>query len=153
MVYCTDDILMCRRLEEIGCVAIMPLAAPVSSGLGILNPVNIQMIIDQCNVPVLVDAGLGTASDATIAMEMGCDAVLLNTAIAGAGAPILMARAMKLAVEAGRASRILPDECPESFGQPVISSYWFDNRLAEQGHTPFDFWARIFCYHLIATLA
>lgn len=102
MVYCTDDIVLCKRLEDMGCVAIMPLAAPIGSGLGILNPVNIQMIVDQTSVPVLVDAGLGTASDATIAMEMGCDAVLMNTAIANADHPILMAQAMKKAVESGR---------------------------------------------------
>jgi thiazole synthase len=102
MVYCTDDPLMCKRLEDVGCAAIMPLAAPIGSGLGIQNPVNIRLIIEQARVPVLVDAGVGTASDAAIAMELGCEGVLMNTAIAEAKDPILMARAMKLAVEAGR---------------------------------------------------
>jgi thiazole synthase len=102
MVYCTDDPIMSKRLEEIGCCAIMPLAAPIGSGLGIQNPVNIRIIVEQAKVPVLVDAGVGTASDAAIAMELGCDGVLMNTAIAQAKDPIKMARAMKLAVEAGR---------------------------------------------------
>jgi thiazole synthase len=102
MVYCTDDPIMAKRLEEIGCCAIMPLGAPIGSGLGIQNPVNIRLIIEQAKVPVLVDAGVGTASDAAIAMELGCDGVLMNTAIALAKDPIRMARAMKLAVEAGR---------------------------------------------------
>ena len=102
MVYCSDDPIMAKRLEEIGCCAIMPLAAPIGSGLGIQNPVNIRLIIEQANVPVLVDAGVGTASDAAIAMELGCDGVLMNTAIAEAKDPILMAEAMKNAVIAGR---------------------------------------------------
>jgi thiazole synthase len=102
MVYCTDDPVYCRKLEDAGAAAIMPLAAPIGSGLGILNPVNIKIIIDQTKVPVLVDAGLGTASDATLAMELGCDAVLMNTAISDARDPIRMARAMKHAVIAGR---------------------------------------------------
>ena len=102
MVYCTDDPILAKRLEEIGCCAIMPLGAPIGSGLGIQNPVNIRMIIEQAKVPVLVDAGVGTASDAAIAMELGCDGVLMNTAIALAKDPIRMARAMGLAVEAGR---------------------------------------------------
>ncbi len=102
MVYCTDDVIMAKRLEEMGCVAIMPLAAPIGSGLGIQNPVNIRLIIEQARVPVLVDAGVGTASDAAIAMELGCDGVLMNTAIAEAADPVRMARAMRLAVEAGR---------------------------------------------------
>jgi thiazole synthase len=102
MVYCSDDPILAKRLEEMGCVAIMPLAAPIGSGLGIQNPVNIRLIVEQSNVPVLVDAGVGTASDASIAMELGCDGVLLNTAIAEARDPIRMARAMRLAVEAGR---------------------------------------------------
>jgi thiazole synthase len=102
MVYCTDDPIMAKRLEEIGCCAIMPLGAPIGSGLGIQNPVNIRLIIEQAKVPVLVDAGVGTASDAAIAMELGCDGVLMNTAIALAKDPIRMARAMKLAVESGR---------------------------------------------------
>ena len=102
MVYCTDDPILAKRLEDIGCVAIMPLAAPIGSGLGIQNPVNIRLIVEQAKVPVLVDAGVGTASDAAVAMELGCDGVLMNTAIAEAKDPIRMARAMKLAVEAGR---------------------------------------------------
>jgi len=102
MVYCADDPIQAKILEEMGCVAIMPLAAPIGSGLGIQNPVGIRMIIEQANVPVLVDAGVGTASDAAVAMELGCDGVLMNTAIAEAKDPIKMARAMKLAVEAGR---------------------------------------------------
>ncbi len=102
MVYCSDDPIMAKRLEDMGCVAIMPLAAPIGSGLGVQNPVQIRLIVEQCTVPVLVDAGVGTASDATVAMELGCDGVLMNTAIAQAKDPIRMARAMRLAVEAGR---------------------------------------------------
>ena len=102
MVYCSDDPLMCKRLEEAGAAAIMPLAAPIGSGLGVQNPVNIRLIIEAAEVPVLVDAGVGTASDAAVAMELGCDGVLMNTAIAEARDPILMAQAMKAAVEAGR---------------------------------------------------
>ncbi len=102
MVYCNDDPIAAKRLEEIGCCAIMPLAAPIGSGLGIQNPVNIRLIVEQAGVPVLVDAGVGTASDASVAMELGCDGVLMNTAIAEAKDPIRMAHAMKLAVEAGR---------------------------------------------------
>lgn len=102
MVYCNDDPIMARRLEEMGCCAIMPLGAPIGSGLGIQNRVNIRLIVEQAKVPVLVDAGVGTASDAAIAMELGCDAVLMNTAIAEARDPIAMAHAMRHAVEAGR---------------------------------------------------
>jgi thiazole synthase len=102
MVYCADDPIQAKRLEDMGCVAIMPLAAPIGSGLGIQNPVNIRLIIEAARVPVLVDAGVGTASDAAIAMELGCDGVLMNTAIAEAKDPIRMARAMRLAIEAGR---------------------------------------------------
>src|SRR6201986_3015237 len=102
MVYCSDDPLMAKRLEELGAAAIMPLAAPIGSGLGVQNPVNIRMIIEEGKVPVIVDAGVGTASDAAVAMELGCDGVLMNTAIAEAKDPVLMARAMKHAVEAGR---------------------------------------------------
>lgn len=102
MVYCSDDPIMARELEQMGCCAIMPLAAPIGSGLGIQNPVNIRLIVEQARVPVLVDAGVGTASDAAIAMELGCDGVLMNTAIAEARDPVRMARAMRLAVEAGR---------------------------------------------------
>lgn len=102
MVYCSDDPIMCKQLEDMGCCAIMPLGAPIGSGLGLQNPVNIRLIVEQSNVPVLVDAGVGTASDAAIAMELGCDAVLMNTAIAEAKSPVLMAEAMKNAVAAGR---------------------------------------------------
>ena len=102
MVYCSDDPIQARMLEDIGCVAVMPLASLIGSGMGILNPWNLKLIIDQAKVPVLVDAGVGTASDAAIAMELGCDGVLMNTAIALAQDPILMAGAMKKAVEAGR---------------------------------------------------
>lgn len=102
MVYCTDDPIYAKKLEELGCVAIMPLAAPIGSGMGIQNPLNIRIIVEQAKVPVLVDAGVGTASDAAIAMELGCDGVLMNTAIAEARHPVLMAHAMKLAVESGR---------------------------------------------------
>ena len=102
MVYCSDDPIQARMLEDIGCVAIMPLASLIGSGMGILNPWNLRLIIDQAKVPVIVDAGVGTASDATIAMELGCDGVLMNTAIAAAKDPVRMAHAMKLAVEAGR---------------------------------------------------
>jgi thiazole synthase len=104
MVYCSDDPLLAKRLEEIGCVAVMPLASLIGSGMGILNPWNLQIIIANAKVPVLVDAGVGTASDAAIAMELGCDGVLMNTAIAAAKNPVLMATAMKKAVEAGRAA-------------------------------------------------
>ena len=104
MVYCSDDPIQCKLLEEMGCCAIMPLAAPIGSGLGIQNPVGLRIIIEQTKVPVIVDAGVGTASDAAIAMELGCDGVLMNTAIAAATDPIRMARAMKLAVRAGRAA-------------------------------------------------
>ncbi|MCG6976084.1 MAG: thiazole synthase [Acidiferrobacterales bacterium] len=102
MVYTNDDPIIAKRLEEIGCVAVMPLAAPIGSGLGIRNPYNILTIVEQANVPIIVDAGVGTASDAAVAMELGCDGVLMNTAIAAAKDPVLMASAMKKGVEAGR---------------------------------------------------
>ncbi len=102
MVYTNDDPIIARRLEEMGCVAVMPLAAPIGSGLGIRNPYNIRTIVENAEVPILVDAGVGTASDAAIAMELGCDGVLMNTAIAAAQNPVLMASAMKKAIEAGR---------------------------------------------------
>jgi thiazole synthase len=102
MVYCSDDPIQAQMLEEAGCVAIMPLASLIGSGMGILNPWNLQLVMEKAKVPVLVDAGVGTASDAAIAMELGCDGVLMNTAIAAARDPVLMARAMKKAVEAGR---------------------------------------------------
>ena len=100
--YITDDPITAKKLQDIGCAAVMPLAAPIGSGLGIRNPYNIRIILEQATVPVIVDAGVGTASDAAIAMEMGCDGVLMNTAIAGARDPILMAEAMRHGVEAGR---------------------------------------------------
>ena len=102
MVYTSDDLIIAKELEAMGCVAVMPLAAPIGSGLGIRNPYNIRFIIEELQVPVLVDAGVGTASDAAIAMELGCDGILMNTAIAAAQDPVLMASAMKKAVEAGR---------------------------------------------------
>ena len=102
MVYCTDDPILAKRLEEMGCVAVMPLAAPIGSGLGIRNPFTIKNIIENASVPIIVDAGVGTASDASIAMELGCDGVLMNTAIAEAKNPILIASAMRKALEAGR---------------------------------------------------
>jgi len=100
--YITDDPVACLRLAEIGCAAVMPLAAPIGSGMGIRNPYNLRIILEQARLPVIVDAGVGTASDASEAMELGCDGLLINTAIAGAKDPIAMARAMKLAIEAGR---------------------------------------------------
>jgi len=102
MVYCSDDPIQAQMLEAIGCVAVMPLASLIGSGMGILNPWNLQLVIDKVKVPVLVDAGVGTASDAAVAMELGCDGVLMNTAVAAAKNPVLMAKAMKKAVEAGR---------------------------------------------------
>ncbi len=102
MVYTNDDPIIAKRLEEMGCVAVMPLAAPIGSGLGIRNPYNILTIVENAEVPILVDAGVGTASDAAIAMELGCDGVLMNTAIAAAQNPVLMASAMKKAIDAGR---------------------------------------------------
>ena len=114
MVYCSDDPIQARMLEDIGVVAVMPLASLIGSGMGILNPWNLSLIIEQSKIPVLVDAGVGTASDAAIAMELGCDGVLMNTAIAGARDPIRMARAMKLAVEAGREA-FLAGRVPKRF--------------------------------------
>jgi thiazole synthase len=106
MVYCADDPLAAKRLEDLGCVAVMPLGAPIGSGLGLQNPAILSMMMEQVKVPFLVDAGVGTASDAAIAMELGCDAVLLNSAIALAKDPVRMARAMRLAVEAGRLAHL-----------------------------------------------
>lgn len=100
--YCIDDPIVCKKLEDLGCAAVMPLAAPIGSGLGIRNPYNLRIILENAKVPVIVDAGVGTASDAAVAMELGCDGVLMNTAIAGARKPVLMAEAMRKAVEAGR---------------------------------------------------
>ena len=121
MVYCTDDPIQCRMLEDIGCVAVMPLASLIGSGMGILNPWNLKLIIDQARVPVLVDAGVGTASDAAIAMELGCDGVLMNTAIAGAQNPVLMASAMNKAVQAGREA-FLAGRVPRKTYQAAPSS-------------------------------
>ncbi|MGQ0741734.1 MAG: sulfur carrier protein ThiS [Alphaproteobacteria bacterium] len=118
MVYCMDDPLMAKRLEEKGATAIMPLAAPIGSGLGIQNPVNICLIVEAANVPVIVDAGVGTASDATVAMELGCDAVLMNTAIAEAKDPIMMAQAMKHAVEAGRLAYLAGRMAKKRYADP-----------------------------------
>ena len=102
MVYCSDDPIQAKMLEDLGCVAVMPLASLIGSGMGILNPWNLQLVLEKAKVPVIVDAGVGTASDAAIAMELGCDGVLMNTAVAAAKQPVMMARAMKKAVEAGR---------------------------------------------------
>ncbi|MCX8085622.1 MAG: thiazole synthase [Rhodocyclaceae bacterium] len=121
MVYCSDDPIQAKRLEEIGCVAVMPLASLIGSGMGILNPWNLRLIIEQAKVPVLVDAGVGTASDAAIAMELGCDGVLMNTAIAAAKNPVLMASAMKKAVEAGREA-FLAGRMPKKFYSASPSS-------------------------------
>ena len=114
MVYCSDDPIQARLLEQIGCVAVMPLASLIGSGMGILNPWNLSLIIEPATVPVLVDASVGTASDAALAMELGCDGVLMNTAIAGARDPLLMARAMRLGVQAGRAA-FLAGRIPRRF--------------------------------------
>jgi thiazole synthase len=118
MVYCSDDPLMAKRLEELGAAAIMPLAAPIGSGLGVQNPVNIRMIVEEAKVPVIVDAGVGTASDAAVAMELGCDGVLMNTAIAEAKDPVLMAHAMKHAVEAGRLAYLAGRMAKKRYADP-----------------------------------
>ena len=118
MVYCSDDPIMAKNLEDLGCVAIMPLAAPIGSGLGIQNPVNLRIIIENSGLPVLVDAGVGTASDAAIAMELGCDGVLMNTAIAAAKDPISMAHAMRLAVEAGRLAYLAGRMAKKRYADP-----------------------------------
>jgi len=127
MVYTTDDPLIAKQLEELGAVAVMPLAAPIGSGLGIRNPYNILTIIENANVPILVDAGVGTASDAAIAMEMGCDGVLMNTAIASAKNPILMASAMKKAIEAGREAFLagrIPRKRYASASSPIEGTFF-----------------------------
>jgi thiazole synthase len=118
MVYCNDDPLMAKRLEELGAAAIMPLASPIGSGLGIQSPINIRLIIEEAKVPVIVDAGIGTASDAAIAMELGCDAVISNTGIAEAKDPVLMARAMKHAVEAGRLAYLAGRMAKKRYADP-----------------------------------
>jgi thiazole synthase len=127
MVYTTDDPIMAKRLEEIGCIAVMPLAAPIGSGLGIRNPYNIRTIIENARVPILVDAGVGTASDAAIAMELGCDGVLMNTAIAEAKNPVLMASAMKKAIEAGREAYLagrMPRRAYASASSPIDGTFF-----------------------------
>ncbi|HLS51696.1 MAG TPA: thiazole synthase [Burkholderiaceae bacterium] len=121
MVYCTDDPVQCRMLEDIGCVAVMPLASLIGSGMGILNPWNLRLIVEQARVPVLVDAGVGTASDAAIALELGCDAILMNSAIAHAQNPVLMASAMQKAVKAGRQA-FLAGRMPRKFYSAIPSS-------------------------------
>ncbi len=127
MVYMTDDPIAAKQLEEMGCVAVMPLAAPIGSGLGIQNRYNLRTIIEHANVPVLVDAGVGTASDAAIAMELGCDGVLMNTAIAGADKPVLMASAMRKAIEAGREAYLagrIPRKRFASASSPVDGTFF-----------------------------
>ena len=127
MVYTSDDPLVAKQLEEIGCVAVMPLAAPIGSGLGIRNPYNIRMIIENAQVPIIVDAGVGTASDAAIAMELGCDGVLMNTAIAEAKNPVLMASAMKKGIEAGREAYLagrMPKRLYASASSPIDGTFF-----------------------------
>lgn len=127
MVYTTDDPIMAKRFEEMGCVAVMPLAAPIGSGLGIRNPYNIRTIVENATVPILVDAGVGTASDAAIAMELGCDGVLMNTAIAEAKDPILMASAMKKGIEAGREAYLagrMPRRAYASASSPIEGTFF-----------------------------
>ena len=127
MVYTNDDPIIAKRLEEIGCVAVMPLAAPIGSGLGIRNPYNIMEIVENANVPIIVDAGVGTASDAAIAMEMGCDGVLMNTAIAAAQNPVLMASAMKKGIEAGREAYVagrMPRKRYASASSPIDGTFF-----------------------------
>ena len=127
MVYTNDDPIMALRFEEMGCIAVMPLAAPIGSGLGIRNPYNIRTIVENAGVPILVDAGVGTASDASIAMELGCDGVLMNTAIAEAKNPVLMASAMKKAVEAGREAYLagrMPRRAYASASSPIDGTFF-----------------------------
>jgi thiazole synthase len=127
MVYTNDDPVIARRLEEAGCIAVMPLAAPIGSGLGIRNPYNVLTIIENAKVPIIVDAGVGTASDATIAMELGCDGVLMNTAIAAARDPVLMASAMNKAIAAGREAFLagrMPRRRYASASSPIDGSFF-----------------------------
>ena len=127
MVYPSDDPIAAKRLEQLGCVAVMPLAAPIGSGLGIRNPYNIRIILDNASAPILVDAGVGTASDAAIAMELGCDGVLMNTAIAEARDPVLMASAMRKAVEAGREAFLagrMPRKLYASASSPLEGTFF-----------------------------
>ena len=127
MVYCSDDPILARRYEEIGCVAVMPLAAPIGSGLGVQNRYNLLEIVENARVPIIVDAGVGTASDAAIAMELGCDGVLMNTAIAGARDPVMMAGAMRKAVEAGREAFLagrIPRKRYASASSPIDGTFF-----------------------------
>ena len=127
MVYTNDDPIVAKRLEEMGCVAVMPLAGLIGSGLGICNPYNIKLIIENAKVPILVDAGVGTASDATIAMELGCDGVLMNSAIACAKNPVLMASAMQKAIEAGREAYLagrMPKKAYASASSPIDGAFF-----------------------------
>jgi len=127
MVYTNDDPVVAKKLEELGCIAVMPLAAPIGSGLGIRNPHNIKTIVDNAGVPILVDAGVGTASDAAVAMELGCDGVLMNTAIAEARDPVLMASAMRKAIEAGREAFLagrMPRRAYASASSPIDGSFF-----------------------------
>ena len=127
MVYTSDDPIIAKRLEEMGCVAVMPLAAPIGSGLGIRNPYNIRLILENASVPIIVDAGVGTASDATIAMELGCHGVLMNTAIAAANNPVLMASAMRKGIEAGREAFLagrMPRKLYASASSPIDGTFF-----------------------------
>jgi len=127
MVYTSDDPLVAKQLEVMGCIAVMPLGAPIGSGLGIRNPYNIRLILENAEVPILVDAGVGTASDAAIAMEMGCDGVLMNTAIAAAQNPIRMARAMRLAIDSGREAYLagrMPKKLYASASSPINGTFF-----------------------------
>ena len=127
MVYTNDDPIMAKRFEELGCVAVMPLAAPIGSGLGVRNPYNIRTIVENAMVPIIVDAGVGTSSDAAIAMELGCDGVLMNTAIAEADDPILMASAMKKGIEAGREAYLagrMPRRAYASATSPIDGTFF-----------------------------
>ena len=131
MVYCSDDPILAKELEELGCVSVMPLASPIGSGLGIQNPHNIEMILSKAEVPIIVDAGVGTASDASIAMELGCGGVLMNTAIAKAQKPILMAQAMKKAVESGREAFLagrIPKKKYASASSPIEGNLFADKK-------------------------
>jgi thiazole synthase len=127
MVYTNDDPIMAKRFEELGCVAVMPLAAPIGSGLGIRNPYNIRTIVENASVPIIVDAGVGTASDAAIAMELGCDGVLMNTAVAEARNPVLMASAMKKGIESGREAFLagrMPRRAYASASSPIDGTFF-----------------------------
>jgi len=127
MVYTNDDPIMAKRFEEMGCVAVMPLAAPIGSGLGIRNPYNIRTIVENASVPIIVDAGVGTASDAAIAMELGCDGVLMNTAVAESKNPVLMASAMKKAIESGREAFLagrMPRRAYASASSPIDGTFF-----------------------------